>query len=214
MIASLASYSTIYLCFPVGKQIGVRSCRATWGHRKSTIFSSVVHGSAVLLYEPLLYGHLQKFCIFSFCLLCVVAASSDASSTGSVFVEDGAQGLRSDWYPSVFSGPKAVDRALTTSAGGIFVADEEYDMSIHREFSLPRSSVKRTPHFLNCEFRRFLDLVCLDGEDASSHPWLDLGSFLTSLGLAHYLPVLQEQEIDLAVFLTMSDQDFREVGVT
>ncbi len=47
---SLASFSRINPCFTAGKWIGVSDCHATRGHRKTTIFTSIVYGFIVYVW--------------------------------------------------------------------------------------------------------------------------------------------------------------------
>ena len=45
-------------------------------------------------------------------------------------------------------------------------------------------------------------------------PKMDLPTLLTSLGLQKYISVFEESEVDLPVFLTLTDSDLRECGIT
>ena len=42
----------------------------------------------------------------------------------------------------------------------------------------------------------------------------DLGSLLQRLGLEHYESCFEQEEVDLDTFLTMTEADLKEVGVT
>uniref|UniRef100_A0A8C2CEJ5 Ankyrin repeat and sterile alpha motif domain containing 3 n=1 Tax=Cyprinus carpio TaxID=7962 RepID=A0A8C2CEJ5_CYPCA len=42
----------------------------------------------------------------------------------------------------------------------------------------------------------------------------DLGEFLEQIGFSKYLPLLEEQDIDLRIFLTLTENDLKEVGIT
>ncbi|XP_066545124.1 ankyrin repeat and SAM domain-containing protein 3 isoform X2 [Amia ocellicauda] len=42
----------------------------------------------------------------------------------------------------------------------------------------------------------------------------DLAEFLEQIGFSKYLPLLEEQDIDLRIFLTLTENDLKEVGVT
>ncbi|XP_054616373.1 ankyrin repeat and SAM domain-containing protein 3 [Dunckerocampus dactyliophorus] len=42
----------------------------------------------------------------------------------------------------------------------------------------------------------------------------DLAEFLEQLGFSKYLPVLEEQDIDLRIFLTLTENDLKEIGIT
>ena len=50
-------------------------------------------------------------------------------------------------------------------------------------------------------------------EEEAGQPFRDLRELLGSLGLTKYLHVFEEQEIDLRVFLTLTDSDLKEVGI-
>ena len=41
----------------------------------------------------------------------------------------------------------------------------------------------------------------------------DLETLLDQVGLSSYLPVFHEQDVDLQVFLTLTDQDLKECGI-
>ena len=41
----------------------------------------------------------------------------------------------------------------------------------------------------------------------------DLASLLEDLGLSKYLSLLEEQDVDLQVFLTLTDNDLKEIGI-
>ncbi|XP_026056445.1 ankyrin repeat and SAM domain-containing protein 3-like [Carassius auratus] len=42
----------------------------------------------------------------------------------------------------------------------------------------------------------------------------DLAGFLDQIGFSKYLPLLEEQDIDLRIFLTLTENDLKEVGIT
>ncbi|RXN21819.1 ankyrin repeat and SAM domain-containing 3 [Labeo rohita] len=42
----------------------------------------------------------------------------------------------------------------------------------------------------------------------------DLAEFLKQIGFSKYLPLLEEQDIDLRIFLTLTENDLKEVGIT
>ena len=42
----------------------------------------------------------------------------------------------------------------------------------------------------------------------------DLAAFLEQMGFSKYLPLLEEQDIDLRIFLTLTENDLKEVGIT
>uniref|UniRef100_A0A8C1TX06 Ankyrin repeat and sterile alpha motif domain containing 3 n=1 Tax=Cyprinus carpio TaxID=7962 RepID=A0A8C1TX06_CYPCA len=42
----------------------------------------------------------------------------------------------------------------------------------------------------------------------------DLAGFLEQIGFSKYLPLLEEQDIDLRIFLTLTENDLKEVGIT
>ncbi|XP_034564283.1 ankyrin repeat and SAM domain-containing protein 3 [Notolabrus celidotus] len=42
----------------------------------------------------------------------------------------------------------------------------------------------------------------------------DLAEFLEQIGFSKYLPVLEEQDIDLRIFLTLTENDLKEIGIT
>ena len=44
-------------------------------------------------------------------------------------------------------------------------------------------------------------------------PLQDLESLLSEIGCGKYLPLFQEQDIDLQIFLTLSEADLKEIGI-
>lgn len=42
----------------------------------------------------------------------------------------------------------------------------------------------------------------------------DLAEFLEQIGCSKYLPLLEEQDIDLRIFLTLTENDLKEIGIT
>ena len=50
--------------------------------------------------------------------------------------------------------------------------------------------------------------------DDSTPPPTDLDSLLTDLGLTKYITVFAEQDVDLQLFLTLTDNDLKEIGIT
>nr|XP_015215494.1 PREDICTED: ankyrin repeat and SAM domain-containing protein 3 isoform X1 [Lepisosteus oculatus]XP_015215495.1 PREDICTED: ankyrin repeat and SAM domain-containing protein 3 isoform X1 [Lepisosteus oculatus]XP_015215496.1 PREDICTED: ankyrin repeat and SAM domain-containing protein 3 isoform X1 [Lepisosteus oculatus] len=59
---------------------------------------------------------------------------------------------------------------------------------------------------------------CGPGVPASQAPAYtgpkDLAEFLEQFGFSRYLPLLEEQDIDLRIFLTLTENDLKEVGIT
>ena len=41
----------------------------------------------------------------------------------------------------------------------------------------------------------------------------DLPAMLEQLGLTKYLPIFEEQDVDLQVFLSLTDNDLKEIGI-
>lgn len=45
--------------------------------------------------------------------------------------------------------------------------------------------------------------------------WLqDLATFLEQIGCLKYLQVFEEQDVDLRIFLTLTESDLKEIGIT
>ncbi|KAM8877271.1 ankyrin repeat and SAM domain-containing protein 3 isoform 1-T1 [Synchiropus picturatus] len=42
----------------------------------------------------------------------------------------------------------------------------------------------------------------------------DLAEFLDQIGFSKYLPLLEEQDVDLRIFLTLTENDLKEIGIT
>jgi len=53
----------------------------------------------------------------------------------------------------------------------------------------------------------------LDRVTAASNSDSDLRAFLSELGLAKYVDVFYEQDVDLPMFLTLNEDDLKEIGI-
>lgn len=42
----------------------------------------------------------------------------------------------------------------------------------------------------------------------------DLATFLDEIGCLKYLQVFEEQDVDLRIFLTLTESDLKEIGIT
>uniref|UniRef100_H3APA1 BicC family RNA binding protein 1 n=2 Tax=Latimeria chalumnae TaxID=7897 RepID=H3APA1_LATCH len=92
----------------------------------------------------------------------------------------------------------------------------------HNEFqsSIPspkRKQNKSTEHYLSSS--NYMDCISsLTGSNGcnlnSSFKGSDLPELFSTLGLGKYTDVFQQQEIDLQTFLTLTDQDLKELGIT
>lgn len=52
------------------------------------------------------------------------------------------------------------------------------------------------------------------GPTASYSGPKDLADFMEQIGFSKYLPLLEEQDIDLRIFLTLTENDLKEIGIT
>ncbi|XP_021029643.1 protein bicaudal C homolog 1 isoform X2 [Mus caroli] len=92
----------------------------------------------------------------------------------------------------------------------------------HNEFSAPIGSPKRKQnksreHYLSSS--NYMDCISsLMGSNGcnlnSCFKGSDLPELFSKLGLGKYTDVFQQQEIDLQTFLTLTDQDLKELGIT
>uniref|UniRef100_A0A7N8XDU7 BicC family RNA binding protein 1 n=1 Tax=Mastacembelus armatus TaxID=205130 RepID=A0A7N8XDU7_9TELE len=91
----------------------------------------------------------------------------------------------------------------------------------HTEFSSAVSSPKRkqnkSEHYLSSS--NYMDCIpSVTGSNgcslSSSLKGSDLPELFSKLGLGKYTDVFQQQEIDLQTFLTLTDQDLKELGIT
>lgn len=96
-------------------------------------------------------------------------------------------------------------------------------LSCHSEFPPPVSSPKRkqnksaAEHYLSSS--NYMDCISsVTGSNGcslgSSLKGADLPELFSKLGLGKYTDVFQQQEIDLQTFLTLTDQDLKELGIT
>ncbi|XP_069097071.1 protein bicaudal C homolog 1 isoform X2 [Pleurodeles waltl] len=96
------------------------------------------------------------------------------------------------------------------------------DGTIHSEYSSSIGSPKRkqnksTEHYLSSS--NYMDCISsVTGSNGcnlnGSFKGADLPELFSKLGLGKYTDVFQQQEIDLQTFLTLTDQDLRELGIT
>ncbi|MEJ1288153.1 BicC family RNA binding protein 1 [Cricetulus griseus] len=92
----------------------------------------------------------------------------------------------------------------------------------HSEFGAPIGSPKRKQnksreHYLSSS--NYMDCISsLTGSNgcnlSSCFKGSDLPELFSKLGLGKYTDVFQQQEIDLQTFLTLTDQDLKELGIT
>lgn len=96
------------------------------------------------------------------------------------------------------------------------------DSTIHSEYASSIGSPKRkqnksTEHYLSSS--NYMDCISsMTGSNGcnlnGSFKGADLPELFSKLGLGKYIDVFQQQEIDLQTFLTLTDQDLRELGIT
>ncbi|XP_016379249.1 protein bicaudal C homolog 1-B-like isoform X2 [Sinocyclocheilus rhinocerous] len=91
----------------------------------------------------------------------------------------------------------------------------------HSEFSPAVSSSKRIKnksceHYLSSS--NYMDSISMSGSNgcslSSSLKGTDLPELFSKLGLGKYTDIFQQQEIDLQTFVTLSDPDLKELGIT
>uniref|UniRef100_A0A4W3JVF3 BicC family RNA binding protein 1 n=1 Tax=Callorhinchus milii TaxID=7868 RepID=A0A4W3JVF3_CALMI len=91
----------------------------------------------------------------------------------------------------------------------------------HSEFTTsitsPKRKTKSSEHYLSSS--NYMDcILSLTGGNGcnlnSSFKCDDLPELFSKLGLGKYTDVFQQQEIDLQTFLTLTDQDLKELGIT
>ena len=54
--------------------------------------------------------------------------------------------------------------------------------------------------------------IYLPSQDSDDYP-RDLRTLLEQLGLTKYMNVFEEQDVDLQVFLSLTDNDLKEIGI-
>ncbi|KAI5627388.1 protein bicaudal C-like 1 [Silurus asotus] len=91
----------------------------------------------------------------------------------------------------------------------------------HSDFPAPispkRKQIKSVEHYLSSS--NYTDCISsVNGSNgcnlSSSLKGSDLPELFSKLGLGKYTDVFQQQEIDLQTFLTLTDQDLKELGIT
>ncbi|XP_073404357.1 protein bicaudal C homolog 1 isoform X4 [Dendrobates tinctorius] len=97
---------------------------------------------------------------------------------------------------------------------GIDSSHNDYSSSIG---SPKRKQNKSTEHYLSSS--NYMDCISsLTGSNGcnlnSSFKGSDLPELFSKLGLGKYTDIFQQQEIDLQTFLTLTDQDLKELGIT
>ncbi|XP_066549052.1 protein bicaudal C homolog 1 isoform X2 [Amia ocellicauda] len=98
--------------------------------------------------------------------------------------------------------------------GGVPVAHSEYPASVG---SPKRKQNKSAEHYLSSS--NYMDCISsMTGSNGcnlnNSFKGSDLPELFSKLGLGKYTDVFQQQEIDLQTFLTLTDQDLKELGIT
>ncbi|XP_041937801.1 ankyrin repeat and SAM domain-containing protein 3 [Alosa sapidissima] len=115
------------------------------------------------------------------------------------------------------SSSECLPRLLGLSREASLESNEDSDQA---KRSCPRRSNK--PHHSKGKSRHGNSEAAHPG-DAGSRPQAyppsytgpkDLGEFLEQIGFSKYLALLEEQDIDLRIFLTLTENDLKEVGIT
>ncbi|TSL82517.1 Ankyrin repeat and SAM domain-containing protein 3 [Bagarius yarrelli] len=113
------------------------------------------------------------------------------------------------------SSSEGLPRLLGLSREASLESNEDSDQA---KRSCPRRPNK--PHHSKGKSRHGnSDCAGNDGTPALSKPPpykgpRDLEEFLEQIGFGKYLPLLEEQDIDLRIFLTLTENDLKEVGIT
>ncbi|XP_069609657.1 protein bicaudal C homolog 1 isoform X6 [Ranitomeya imitator] len=92
--------------------------------------------------------------------------------------------------------------------------------SSHNDYSSigsPKRKQNKSEHYLSSS--NYMDCISsLTGSNgcnlSSSFKGSDLPELFSKLGLGKYTDIFQQQEIDLQTFLTLTDQDLKELGIT
>ncbi|XP_055028142.2 protein bicaudal C homolog 1-B isoform X2 [Misgurnus anguillicaudatus] len=94
-------------------------------------------------------------------------------------------------------------------------------LSGNSEFSPAVSSPKRLKNKSSEQYlssSNYMDSISLSGSNgcslSSSFKGTDLPELFSKLGLGKYTDIFQQQEIDLQTFVTLTDQDLKELGIT
>ncbi|XP_078491637.1 ankyrin repeat and SAM domain-containing protein 3 [Ciona intestinalis] len=94
--------------------------------------------------------------------------------------------------PSIHAGPKAFAQMTGLGADG----------KPHPHSTVPHFLQDNPPHL---------------NEDTRQPPWegpKDLESLLHDIGCSKHLPIFQKQDIDLRIFLSLTEEDLKEIGIT
>uniref|UniRef100_A0A8C5MHG2 BicC family RNA binding protein 1 n=1 Tax=Leptobrachium leishanense TaxID=445787 RepID=A0A8C5MHG2_9ANUR len=96
---------------------------------------------------------------------------------------------------------------------GIDSSHNDYSSSI----GSPKRKQNKSEHYLSSS--NYMDCISsLTGSNGcnlnSSFKGSDLPELFSKLGLGKYTDIFQQQEIDLQTFLTLTDQDLKELGIT
>ncbi|CAG0923071.1 unnamed protein product [Notodromas monacha] len=96
-----------------------------------------------------------------------------------------------------------------SSNSSVFVDDEEHPDIFHWEHASSGANVIPSTTSTGI-FAPDEELERTSGKSRK----MSLRSFLAENGMSQYLNLFREQEIDLGVFLTMSDEDLKSIGIT
>uniref|UniRef100_A0A673VIY1 Bicaudal C homolog 2 n=1 Tax=Salmo trutta TaxID=8032 RepID=A0A673VIY1_SALTR len=100
-------------------------------------------------------------------------------------------------------------RGSSTSSSPIFPSPSSSSSSSPSNFS---SSFSSTSNYFEC--MSSVRALTASQRSSSPQPTDDLPELLSQLGMGKYVDVFQQQEIDFQTFLTLSDEDLKEVGVS
>ncbi|EMP40839.1 Ankyrin repeat and SAM domain-containing protein 3 [Chelonia mydas] len=73
---------------------------------------------------------------------------------------------------------------------------------------------QQTNHQTPSEFQLHPESPLANQKDCYTTPFQDLATFLEQIGCLKYLQVFEEQDIDLRIFLTLTESDLKEIGIT
>ncbi|XP_041134020.1 ankyrin repeat and SAM domain-containing protein 3 isoform X2 [Polyodon spathula] len=139
---------------------------------------------------------------------------SNSSQDESPFFDNDMPTMRCSSSSSSSSSVEGLPPKLGVSRDGSLESNEDSDQK-----NSPPNRRKNKNRYGNSESVQACDAV-----NAGVHPSAaaapsysgpkDLGEFLETIGFSKYVPLLEEQDIDLRIFLTLTENDLKEVGIT
>ncbi|XP_066496771.1 ankyrin repeat and SAM domain-containing protein 3 [Tiliqua scincoides] len=114
------------------------------------------------------------------------------------------------------------ERAVGVSSEGSLESNEDSDHATRlssrkhaKSYTKAKNRCANSNSHWSCGFRAPDQHCTPSNPEAPSYPGpQDLATFLEQIGCLKYLQVFEEQDVDLRIFLTLTESDLKEIGIT